>query len=294
MQAYPYLTDIVNAIFGTNLQLPLATFGALVAIAILTANYCAKLEFQRMQSIGTLSDVVNRKGKKVPPHELLPNLVVVVVVAGIVGARIFHILEYPSEFIADPSSMLLSTAGLSIYGGFLVGGVAGAFYFRHYRLPLVHLLDAFAPALALGYAIGRIGCQLSGDGDWGVAANMALKPDFLPTWFWAQTYENNVVGEVIAAPGVYPTPLYETVMALMTFAVLWAVRKKHWPAGVPFSIYLVLSGVARLLIERIRINSEYQLFGLSFTQAEFISLCSIVIGVIGAWYLLQREKRSRP
>ena len=91
---------------------------------------------------------------------------------------------------------------------------------RRWQLPVRPLLGAVAPAMMLGYAIGRIGCQVSGDGDWGIAANIARKPDWLPTWAWAQTYQNNIYAEAIAAPGVYPTPVYETLMGLACFALL--------------------------------------------------------------------------
>src|SRR5690606_3779525 len=113
---------------------------------------------------------------------------------GILGARVFHILEYPQEFLQNPWGMIFSRDGLSIYGGLIFGVVSGAIYLQKRGVPILPMLDALAPSLALGYAIGRIGCQISGDGDWGTAANMQLKPEWLPDWFWAQTYENNIAG----------------------------------------------------------------------------------------------------
>jgi len=92
--------------------------------------------------------------------------------------------------------------------------------------------DAVAPALMLGYAVGRLGCQISGDGDWGIPADMALKPGWLPAWLWAQTYANNIFGAAIAPPGVYPTPIYETLLSLAAFGVLWACASSRVePAG---------------------------------------------------------------
>lgn len=87
------------------------------------------------------------------------------------------------------------------------------------------MLDALAPSLILGYGIGRLGCQVAGDGDWGISANMALKPGWLPDWFWAQTYEGNILGVTIADPGVYPTPIYEAMTALGIFVLLWLIKK---------------------------------------------------------------------
>jgi phosphatidylglycerol:prolipoprotein diacylglycerol transferase len=152
------------------------------------------------------------------------------------------------------------------------------------------LLDATAPAMMIGYGIGRIGCQISGDGDWGIAANMALKPSWLPTWFWAQTYDNNIVGEVIAAPGVYPTPMYETAMALVCFAILWAVRKHPFKMGWVFSLYLILAGVERLLIEQIRVNPVLDVAGVMGTQAQMIAVTLIVLGVVGMAALSRRVR----
>jgi phosphatidylglycerol:prolipoprotein diacylglycerol transferase len=152
------------------------------------------------------------------------------------------------------------------------------------------LLDATAPAMMVGYAIGRIGCQVSGDGDWGIASNMALKPSWLPDWFWAQTYDNNIVGEIIAAPGVYPTPMYETMMALVCFLILWALRKHPFRMGWLFAVYLVLAGVERLLIEQIRVNPLLDIVGVMATQAQMIAVTLIVLGVVGTVALARKAR----
>ena len=94
-------------------------------------------------------------------------------IVGILGARLFHLLEYPRDFLAHPAEMLLSRSGFTIFGGLIVGILAGAKYARRKRAPLAPLLDAVAPALMLSYGIGRIGCQISGDGDWGITVSGA-------------------------------------------------------------------------------------------------------------------------
>jgi phosphatidylglycerol:prolipoprotein diacylglycerol transferase len=152
------------------------------------------------------------------------------------------------------------------------------------------LLDATAPAMMIGYGVGRIGCQVAGDGDWGIAANMALKPGWLPNWLWAQTYDNNIVGEVIALPGVYPTPMYETMMALVCFGILWALRKHPFQMGWLFSVYLVLAGVERLLVEQIRVNPVLNVAGIMATQAQMIAVTLIVLGVVGSVALARRVR----
>ena len=142
------------------------------------------------------------------------------------------------------------------------------------------MLDSVAPPLMLAYAIGRIGCQISGDGDWGIAADLAAKPDWLPTWLWAQTYQGNIAGVQIPSPGVYPTPIYETLMSLAAFGILWAMRKRAHASGWLFGVYLVLAGVERLLIEFIRVNTAYTIFGMEITQAQLISVACVVAGLI--------------
>jgi phosphatidylglycerol:prolipoprotein diacylglycerol transferase len=152
---------------------------------------------------------------------------------------------------------------------------------RRHRLPIPAMLDALAPSLMLGYAIGRLGCQLSGDGDWGIAADMALKPGWLPDWWWAQTYDGNMLGVVIAQPGVYPAPLYESLAALLLFGVLWALRSLPLRPGHLFSLYLLLAGFERLLVEKIRVNPRHEWFGVALTQAEIISVLLILTGMLG-------------
>src|SRR5262249_48727544 len=143
----------------------------------------------------------------VRPENVVVDFGLIAVLAGIVGARIFSMLEVPSEFLAHPWALIFSRQGFNFFGGLVFGVASGILYFIRHRLPLLITCDAFAPAMMLGYALGRSGCQLAGDGDWGVTADIALKPHWLPTWLWAQTYDNNILGKVIAPPGVYPTPL---------------------------------------------------------------------------------------
>jgi phosphatidylglycerol:prolipoprotein diacylglycerol transferase len=158
-------------------------------------------------------------------------------------------------------------------------------------LPIPVACDAFAPALMLAYALGRVGCQLSGDGDWGIAANMASKPGWVPAWLWAQTYANNIAGIVIAPPGVYPTPIYETLMCLALFAALWAVRKHPFRPGWLFALYLLLCGLERLAIEPIRINPRAHFLGIAATQAEFLAAALAIVGAAG---LVALSRRAAP
>ena len=169
-------------------------------------------------------------------------------------------------------------------------------------------MDAAAPGLMLAYGIGRLGCQVSGDGDWGIA-NIAPKPGWIPQWLWSYDYPNNVnavlgphrggyVGQPITdgtcfegycthlVPGVFPTPLYETIMCLLLFAALWWLRKRISLPGVLFSVYLIMNGVERFLIEKIRVNEPF--LG-SWTQAEVISTSLIILGTAGILWSRNRH-----
>jgi len=270
--AFPYITDIVNAILGTQWHLPLPTFGMLVAAAILLAALVARSEVLRQEWLGNLAPAA---------HTIVLDLAGIAAVAGIVGARVFYILDHSSEFGADPLAMIFSRGGFSIYGGICFGAVAGVLFLKARRIPIAPMLDAVAPGMMLGYGIGRIGCQLAGDGDWGIQANTALKPNWLPDWLWAQTYEGNILGVTIPPPGVYPTPIYESVAALLLFSILWAFKFHRNGTGFLFSMYLLLAGFERLLIEKIRVNAKHDVLGVFLTQAEMISMILIVTGCVG-------------
>ncbi len=296
--SYPFLSDLVRDLTGLDLPLPMPMFGLFVALAVVVAAYFMKRELKRMYELGAIGPArvreKNEQGvvadKAVPPQDVVSDFAMVVLFAGIVGARIFHILEHSDQFILDPASLIFTRSGLSIFGGLIFGTLAGIYCVRRWQLPVRPLLDATAPAMMIGYGVGRIGCQVSGDGDWGIAANLALKPDWLPTWLWAQTYQNNIVGEVIALPGVYPTPMYETMMALVCFGILWALRKHPFQMGWLFSVYLVLAGVERLLVEQIRVNPVLNVAGVMATQAQMIAVTLIVLGVVGSVALARRVR----
>ena len=279
--AFPYLSDLVRALTGLNLPLPLPMFGLAVAAAFLVSLRVAALEIQRLHEVGRIGPA---------PGGIAGELGMIVALAGFVGARVFHILEHLQEFTADPSSMIFSRSGFSMLGGVVFGAIAGAIHVRRRGLPVRAVCDAVAPAAMLGYALGRIGCQISGDGDWGIAANMSLKPAWLPAWLWAQTYDNNIAGVAIPPPGVYPTPIYETLLGLAAFGLLWVARKHAYRTGWLFAMYLVLSGTERFFIELIRVNPHVQLFGLAASQAQVVSAVLIAFGLLG----LAASTSSRP
>ena len=274
--AFPSLTEVLHAL-GINLPLPIPTFGLMVGIAFFLGLHVATRETRRL----------------VPdqPPDFMANVGMIGFFSGLIGARIFHILEHPSEFLENPMAMILTRGGFTIYGGLIVGLLCGLVYVRAKRAPPLTMLDAVSPGLMLAYGIGRIGCQISGDGDWGIEADLAAKPDWLPTWLWAQTYDGNIADKLIDPPGVYPTPIYESVMALIAFAILWRLRKQGHKPGWLFGLYVLLVGLERFAIEPIRVNTTYTIGGMAITQAQIISVLCIVAGIA---LLIFRRRTTRP
>ena len=242
--------------------------------------------------------------KEIHPYELVGNMTMIAAVSGIIGAKLFHNLENIGEFMADPIGQLMAFSGLTFYGGLIAGAFAVIWYGRKYNIKPLNLADAAAPGLMLAYGVGRIGCQLSGDGDWGVT-NLATKPDWiaiLPDWMWSFTYPHNVINEGIPIEGcmgrycmelanpVWPTAFYEVVMATLIFSFLWAMRKRIKVAGVLFFVYLSLNGVERFFIEKIRVNTKYDILG-GITQAEIISSSLVLIGLLVVFLLYRKSKK---
>lgn len=226
------------------------------------------------------------------PQDRVGDIVIFAAVFGFLGAKIFHNLENWNEFVKDPWGSLISFSGLTFYGGLICAGIAIIYYAKRKKIKVIHLADAMAPTMMLAYALGRIGCQVSGDGDWGII-NTKPKPfNWLPDWFWAYRFPHNVIGEGVpmrgcvgqycnqlAAP-VYPTSLYEIIICLGLFFILWSVRKHIKIAGQMAGLYLILNGAERFFIEHIRVNTKYEFLPFQPTQAEIISVFLVIGGVI--------------
>jgi len=271
------------------------------------------------ESRATRSQPVKEEKVLIPSSQHVGGIVAAAAVGGVVGAKFFHLLEYPEElvrFFTDPS-LSNFLGGLTIYGGLIVGGLAVYGYARKNQLHFLHLADSVAPGLMLGYGVGRIGCQVSGDGDWGIP-NPNPMPEWLswlPDWMWSYQFPNNVngvFGERLAGytgrligpgdpwpsfagygtyldPGVFPTAFYETVMATIIFVFLWLMRKRFKTAGTLFALYCMFNGAERFFIEKIRVNAVIELGSIHFTQAELISTITFFGGAILLGVLLRKS-----
>jgi phosphatidylglycerol:prolipoprotein diacylglycerol transferase len=230
-------------------------YGLMMAIAFLTAGYLTGRELDRKGFNG----------------ELASTMVFSAAIGGLVGARVFALFDDWSGFVSDPLHVIFSGSGFVWYGGLIGGFLAVSWTIRKNRLPWLVVVDCIAPSLALGHAIGRIGCQLAGDGDWGHETTLP----------WGMAYPNAIVGWPYP-PGmrVHPTPLYETLAYVAVFALLWSIRKRQQSDGTLFWWYLALGPAARFMIEFVRINPRIVL-GLS--EAQLISLGLVAIG---SWKLV--------
>jgi phosphatidylglycerol:prolipoprotein diacylglycerol transferase len=211
--------------------------------------------------------------------ELASTMVFAAAIGGLVGARILFIAEDWSHFLRSPWDYIFTGAGFTWYGGFLGGLVAASWVVRKNHIPWLKAVDIAAPALAIAYGIGRLGCHLAGDGDWGTVTSVP----------WGVAYTKAIIGWVDPSTGipyppgvrVHPTPIYEFLQSALIFGILWALRKKAHVPGTLFWLYLTLSGLARLVVEFWRLNPTVAL-GLS--EAQWFGLAMIIVGL---WQLLR-------
>jgi phosphatidylglycerol---prolipoprotein diacylglyceryl transferase len=241
--------------------LTLQTFGIMFALAFVAAGVLAA---RRLKELGK-------------PIDWAYEMVFAAAVGGIVGARIDFVIQNYDSVSDDLLGNIFSGSGLVWFGGAIGGAIGVLLWARWRRMLNLSLLDVAAPGLAIGYAVGRIGCQLSGDGDYGIPWDGP----------WAMGYPD---GAVATDPGVtvHPTPIYETLaMGLITYA-LWRLRDALRP-GLLFALYLTLAGTERFLVEFIRRNDEV---AAGLTQAQLISVAMILAG--GIWLALAaRQGRLR-
>jgi len=291
-----------------------------------------------------------RRTVRIWPHDRVGDIIIISLIFGILGAKLFDNFEHWDDFMKDPIGKLFSVSGLTFYGGLILAAIAVCWFAYKKGIKISHLVDAAAPCLMIAYAVGRIGCQVAGDGDWGIP-NSAYSSDaygnlslaapgdfektiqknstyylegkvldstgksvfvtdriysslsevphksvrgvsFLPKWFFAYSFPQNVNNDGIPIPGVkedhysvlpqpvFPTSLYETVLCTFLFLLLWAIRKKITTPLIMFGIYLILNGVERFVIELVRVNKAYNVSNFTLSQAQEIALMLILSGIV--------------
>jgi phosphatidylglycerol---prolipoprotein diacylglyceryl transferase len=208
--------------------------------------------------------------------ELAYKILLAAIPCGIIGAKVFHILEHLQQFRADPWGMLFSGAGLSVYGGLLLALLVSYIISKRNKENFLEITDIVAPSLALGYCFGRFGCHVAGDGCYGIESSSLL----------AIPYPNGIVP---SSQAVYPTPLFEVFFSFLVVGFLLKLRKKELPTGTIFFLYLILNGVPRFLVEFIRLNPK---IFLGMTQAQWVALGLIAAGIAGLLINLKKKAGS--
>jgi phosphatidylglycerol---prolipoprotein diacylglyceryl transferase len=243
------------------------------------------------------------------PYQLMDKLLLYCGIIGFAGALFFGKLEDPEGLFRHPFHWLVTYNGLVYFGGLIFGALTYLVITYRNHIPLAVAADIGSPGMMLAYAIGRMGCHLSGDGDWGIANN-SPKPVWLrwaPDWIWGFRYPHNVSHQGMYIPGcgdqyctelvhpVFPTSFYESVICLCLFGILWFLRRRIQYPGMLFFIYALFSGIERFFIEFIRITPVFSIAGCQFTQAQYISLLLIAIGLAGiTTFLLSARNKMLP
>ncbi len=261
---YPELITLDLPVLGT---ITITSFGVMMALSFLTGFWIVRLELLR-------------KGMD---EELAGDVLMGAIIGGIVGAKVYYVLLNWPQTVQDPFGMLFSRAGLVWYGGFIGGAIGVSLAIHRRKAPVPVLADVCAPALALAYAVGRMGCLLVGDDygrptdSWvGIAFPKGSPPSTagnLRRMFGVSIPESVPDTAVLA---VHPTQLYEIGMSLLIFAILWRLRREPWKAGRLFSLWLALAGLERLIVEFFRAKDD-RFFGF-LTLAQLISIGLIVLG----------------
>jgi phosphatidylglycerol---prolipoprotein diacylglyceryl transferase len=261
----------------------ITSFGVMMALSFLVGGWILAKELER-------------KGEK---PDLAWEVVWYAAIGGVVGARLYYLILTWPQTVADPWGAITSRGGLVWYGGFIGAALLIYWRLRREKVAIPTVADAVAPALAVAYAVGRLGCFLVGD-DYGRPSDVPWAIAF-PNGAPPSTAENlreqfgvpippGVPGDAVLA--VHPTQLYEIAMSLIIFAIIWRLRERIAPAGALFSIYIALAGVERFVVEIFRAKDD-RFFG-ALTMAQLISLGLVAAGIAGAAHLMRNRSGAAP
>lgn len=245
-----------------------ATYGVLVALAFLVA-------------LALIARLARRAGLN---SDAVVNLGILCGLSAIVGAKIMMFLIDIPYYVRNPGeifSIANLQAGGVFYGGLIGALIAAVIYMRRHHLPALPTADVFAPGIALGHGIGRLGCFAAGC-CWGL-------PTRLP---WGVTFTNPVSHDLVGVPlgiKLHPTQMYESVAEFAIFGILyWRIRRPHAPGAI-ISLYLILYSTVRFLVEFVRYHEQPNPFGGPLNTSQWISL---VLGGVGAAYFLRHRKNA--
>jgi len=243
--------------------------------------------------------------REVHPYQLMVYLAFALGFWGFIGAKLFNTAENFQLFLHHPADTLFSANGFTYYGGLIFGAVTYLYICHKKGMKLVHLADIGSPGMMLAYGIGRIGCHLAGDGDWGIVNNHPKPVEWLPDWMWSYKFPHNAIDAGVKMDGcfgdhceqlragVYPTSFYEAVICIGLFGLMWMFRKRIRIPGLMFYSFLILNGTERFLIETIRVNERYRILGLELTQAEIISAAMVIGGLVGIVSIIYHQIKRR-
>ncbi len=256
------------------------SFGLMLGIGFLLGSYILSLELKR---------------KKIDPN-LASNITIIALLFGVAGAKIFHLIENWSMFLRAPIEMAFSAGGLTWYGGLIIGMAAIILYLRFKKISVLKVIDGLGVALILAYGVARLGCHFAGDGDYGMPTDLPWGTNYEhgtypPSRAFAifpevtSQYPNGIVSDNTPC---HPTPVYEMLLGVAGFVLMWKYfRKRNYPDGMLFAIYLVMSSLFRFSIEFLRLNPRF-ILGLS--EAQLISIPLFALGV--GWIIWLRQKTS--
>lgn len=246
---YPILFE-----FG---ELRIGAYGFMLALAFLAADVFGRMELRRRGESSALATAV----------------FLAAVVGGVVGGKLMYLVTHPERFLSDPMGVLFSTQGMAAYGGFILAIVLCSWVIRRAGSRLSSVYDAVAPSLALAYGIARIGCQLAGDGCYGLPTDLS----------WGMSYPNGIIPTDML---VHPTPIYEMLYSFALFALLWRLRIPL--QSTPFALFFTWLGLAcagRFLVEFIRLNER---IWLGMTASQLVAL----VGMAAAMVWLKSHRKG--
>ncbi len=301
--SYPDLSFVLSSIFGWqsgDWAHSIKTYGVILSLAMLCSIAIFK---QSINQVLTADRICSNRHKAIYQSDnFVWDIFVVLVVSGAIGAKLLALAEVPDLLKKDLFGALFSASGFAAYGA-LIGGIGGLLLFCLWKkISFIFVADTIMPAALFGFGFGRLGCHISGDGDWGIpvtgfgeiAYDFSRPPDWFnwwPSWLWSSDYSHNIAQQGEAIPGCVglycaqlPTPvlvtsLWEMMILVIAAGLMFLLLRKSRKVGVVLSLSLLIFGIERFFIEFFRVNIQYELFVFSLSQAQYIAILLVLTGL---------------